>query len=213
MIEKLLEIINPDTCLVCSIEGKCICDGCANERLILKKPACFLCNQINENGKTCKNCYSKSKISASAIAYRYEDVVKKLIWSMKYENKRNVARFFAHKLQKYDGVVCYVPSDGKTRRSRGYDQAEIIARTYAKINNLDFQKILIRTRHSHQVGKNRVERIKNIQGNFLASKNVEQKKVILIDDVITTGATVSECARILKKAGAKSINVVAIAKG
>ncbi len=212
MIEKLLQIIAPDTCAVCASEGLCLCDNCSKSALIRKKPACVICNSLNETGKTCNNCYAKSKLKGASVSYRYEGVVKDLVWAMKYENKRSIARFFADHLDELQGVVCYVPSDGKTRRARGYDQAEILASTYAKIHKLPFQRLLVRVKHTRQVGKNRAERIENIKDNFVVVNDVAGKEIILIDDVITTGATVSECARVLNTAGAKSVWALAIAK-
>ncbi len=212
MIEKLFQIIAPDVCVVCTDEGQCLCTSCSNELLIRKKPACPLCNKLNESGKTCNSCYSKSKLRGASISYRYEGVVKELVWAMKYENKRSIARYFSGKLDKLDGIVCYVPSDGKTRRMRGYDQAEIIARSYAKSYSLPFSQSLIRIKHTRQVGKGRAERIENTKDNFVVLGDVLGKEIILVDDVITTGATVSECARVLKRAGAKSVWAIAIAK-
>ena len=212
MIEKLFQIIAPDTCLVCQQEGCCICKDCEKAKLVTKKPACPICNSLNNDWRTCNNCYRKTDLRGAYVAYRYESEIKDLIWAMKFENKRSIANYFAEKLGLLEGVVCYVPSDGRTRRTRGYDQAELIAKRYAKINNLPLERALLRLKHTRQVGKGRAERIKNISGNFLATKDMNGKNVILIDDVITTGATVSECAKVLKQAGAKNVWALAVAK-
>lgn len=77
---------------------------------------------------------------------------------------------------------------------------------------MEFKKVLIRQVHSRQVGKSRTERLKNTKGNFVVAQNVKGLDLLLIDDVITTGATISECASVLKEAGAKSVTALAIAK-
>jgi len=212
MIEKLLEIISPDACFVCQAEGSCLCQNCAETALVSKKPSCILCNKLNIDGRTCSGCYAKSRLRGASVSYRYEGVAKDLIWAMKYQNKRSIARYLATKLLPEDGVVCFVPCDGKARRKRGYDQAEILANNYSKLHKLEFKKLLFRQTHSRQVGKNRPERFKNTKGNFVVAQNVNGLDLLLIDDVITTGATISECASVLKAAGAKSVTALAIAK-
>jgi ComF family protein len=212
MLEKLFEIISPDICVVCKNEGKCLCNNCMSQTLIYKKPACVFCNELNDTGKTCNRCYKKHPIRTAEISFRYEGALKELIWAMKYENKRSHARYFAGLLMPSSGIVCFVPSDGTARRKRGYDQAEILANNYAKLHKLEFKKLLSRQTHSRQVGKNRAERLKNTKGNFVVAQNVKGLDLLLIDDVITTGATISECASVLKAAGAKSVTALAIAK-
>jgi len=213
MLEKIFEIISPDTCVVCEKEGTCLCVECSKKHLHYKKPSCVFCNALNDDGRSCRACYAKAKVSKTFITFRYEGIVKDLIWAMKYDNKRSYAKELASYLSFEEGLVCFVPSDGKTRRRRGYDQAELLARHYSKIHNLKFSKVLIRKKHISQVGKSRKERMQNTLGNFVVAKNVLGVKIILIDDVLTTGSTAKECAKVLKEAGAKSVNVVALAKG
>lgn len=217
MLEKLIEFIAPDECLVCRLEGRCLCEGCAKSVLQPKKQSCVFCNTLNETGKTCPNCYRKHGLAGATIAYRYEGSVKELIAQMKYQNRRSVARYFASKLPtepaRQDYIICYVPADGPARRRRGYDQAEILARAYAKQVGAKAQSLLYRKQHSAQVGKGRTNRFESVQGNFLSRTRIDGKEVVLIDDVITTGATTSECAKVLKAAGAKSVWALAIAKG
>lgn len=213
MLEKILEILSPDECLKCRKEGECLCIDCQKSQLIPKKQACVLCNQINSKGKTCPGCYQKSMLSGANIAFRYEGAIKDVIRGLKYENKRSYARFLARQLPAISAdFACFVPSDGRTRRSRGYDQSELIAKHYANANNIYFKKAMLRRAHTKQVGLNRTQRIENIKGDFVINSDVKGKSVLIIDDVITTGATVSECAMILKQAGAKKVWALALAK-
>lgn len=213
MFEKLFEIISPDTCVVCKKEGSCLCEKCYQKHLQYKKPACAFCNALNNDGRSCRACYAKTKISKAHISFRYENVVKDLIWQMKYENKRSYAKELARYLKPEKGLVCFVPSDGKIRRRRGYDQAELLAKHYSKIHKLKFKKVLIRKKHISQVGKSRKERMQNTIGNFIVAGNVMGANIILIDDVLTTGSTAKECTKVLKEAGAKSVCVNVLAKG
>ena len=72
---------------------------------------------------------------------------------------------------------------------------------------------MLRSKHTKQVGKNRQQRIDTIKDNFVAIVDITGLNIILVDDVITTGATVAECSRVLKLAGARSVRAVAVAKG
>jgi competence protein ComFC len=135
---------------------------------------------------------------------------------MKYQGRRSVARYLALALPQVNfhenTIITFVPSDGTTRRKRGFDQAELIAKHYAKAQRAKCATLLARSSHERQVGKSRKSRIENVKGNFVSLKNATDKRVILIDDVVTTGATVRECAKVLKEAGAKGIEVLAVAK-
>lgn len=217
MIEKLFELLAPDECVVCGIEGQCLCAGCAQDNLQLKKPACVLCNALNTDNKVCGRCKPKTSLTGASVRYRYLGVVKELVHQMKYQNRRSIARYFAKQLPtpdlKGDLVVSFVPSDGRSRRARGFDQAELLARSYAKQHGICFRKLLIRSEHTKQVGQKRQERFAGVAGNFQTRASLElNKTVILVDDVITTGATLSECAKVLKMNGIKKIWAVAIAK-
>lgn len=217
MIEKLFELIAPDECLGCGNEGMCLCLDCEEILMIKKVPACVMCNQQNTDNRVCKRCRAKTAITGASIAYRYDGITKDLITKMKYENGRSIAHYLAAKLPRIENdsqaVVCFVPCDGPSRRARGYDQAEILAKYYSRFVGLPMKRILIRTKHTKQVGQKRSDRFANVAGNFQCrSASLEGLNVILVDDVITTGATIGECAKILRAAGAKTIWAVAIAK-
>ena len=216
MLEKIIEFIAPDECIICQKEGACMCNECAIAVLKYKKPACLFCNELNLDGRVCKRCRAKNHIYKSTIAYRYGGASKELINLMKYQGRRSVARYLAKGLPQADlddkTMITFVPSDGATRRKRGFDQAELIAKHYAKTQQIKCANLLARSSHERQVGKSRKSRIENVKGNFVALKTITGKRIILIDDVVTTGATVSECAKVLKEAGAKGIEVLAVAK-
>lgn len=216
MFERLLELIAPDECLICQKEGSSICRKCADYYLTIRVPACPICNTLSKDGSSCKTCRVKSKLSGATIPYRYNGVTKELISQMKYEGRRSVARQLGSMLPEWlgnDYILTYVPADGPARRRRGFDQAKLIARGYGKAYNTDVRTLLVRKKHNRQVGKNRAERIHNVQGNFVSIKSLDGANVLLVDDVITTGATASECAKALKQAGACKVWLLAVAKG
>ena len=130
---------------------------------------------------------------------------------------RSMAKFLAQKMAAtipqldYD-IIGFVPSVGKSQRKRGYNQAEMLAEELAKLYNLPKKKLLLRTNHTDQIGLNRSERLLSVQNNFISRSNCYGKTILLVDDVITTGATLSECSNTLKQAGAKRVWGIAIAK-
>jgi len=216
MIEKLIEFIAPDECIICQKEGLCLCVECSQNNLQYKKPACMMCNELNNNGRVCIRCRHKSAVYKATIAYRYDGVIKELISLMKYQGRRGVAKHLASLLPAQDllgtTMITFVPSDGPTRRRRGYDQAELLAKHYARANGTKHTALLARRTHEKQVGKSRKGRIDNVKDNFVSTQPIAGSRVILVDDVVTTGATANECAKVLKSAGAKRVEVLAFAK-
>lgn len=175
-----------------------------------------MCNELNDNGRVCSRCRHKSAVYKATIAYRYDGVIKELISLMKYQGRRGVAKHLASLLPTQDllgtTIITFVPSDGPTRRRRGYDQAELLAKHYARTNGTKHTTLLVRRIHEKQVGKSRKGRIDNVKDNFVSIRPIAGSRVILIDDVVTTGATANECAKVLKNAGAKRVEVLAVAK-
>jgi len=111
-------------------------------------------------------------------------------------------------------LVVPVPLHPRRLRSRGYNQSELLSRRFAKIRRLEHSaSILERTRETPpQTALGRAERAKNVRKAFLASTEVGGRKVLLIDDVCTTGATIQECARALLKAGAAEVHAAVVAR-
>ena len=110
-------------------------------------------------------------------------------------------------------VICHVPLHKGRRRSRGYDQAQVLAQCLAERLGIPYTAALRRVRHTKpQTRLNAARRIDNIKGAFAAAEDVHGR-VLLIDDVLTTGATASECADVLVKAGADSVFVLTFARG
>jgi ComF family protein len=108
-------------------------------------------------------------------------------------------------------TIVNVPTTNRHIRTRGFDHSQRTASYLAKQTDLPHQTLLARTNNSVQVGKSRAERLESIKGSFRAA-TAPPKKILLVDDVITTGATLSECARVLKKAGARHVYAVVLAK-
>ncbi len=214
MLQKVTQLISPDCCAKCHKEGMVVCADCENQHLHRKKPACFYCNALSPDGRTCKRCRAKTNLGGIMVAYRLQDPTDELIYQLKYYGNRSVAEYFARSLSEllaehHFDILSFVPTDGKAQRRRGYNQAYILAKQVGR----PVVKTMIRTAHTGQVGLGRQARFASVQDNFLViHRDLAGQRIVLVDDVVTTGATLNECARVLKAAGAKSVWGLAIAK-
>lgn len=211
MLSKIIDVIAPPSCLVCGQPDKLLCEECKDINLVRRTPTCFSCNKISHGSKTCVNCRRRTSLSGVLVAFRFEEAAKELVYRLKYQSDRTVARFLALQMagmidrSKFD-LITYVPSDGASLRRRGYNQAQLLARELAKLTSLEYDETLLRTKHSPQTRLNRQERLAMIKNNFVVlPTHIENKRILIVDDVLTTGATLSECSRVLKDAGARVV--------
>ena len=181
--QELLDIVYP-------IEEKCIL--CEIEGFI------GICDCCKSEIKKC-DVEDKTNISYGF----YGGLLKKLILEIINNQSINA------------DVICYVPMTKKAIRKRGFNQCEIMARNISYNTDIPISNCVIKSKHTkEQKTLSKDERKSNIKGvfNIKSSKDIKDKHVILIDDVVTTGATVDECKNILLKYGANKITVLTIAK-
>lgn len=157
--------------------------------------------------------------------FRYEGKIRKIIIDYKFNEKSYIYVTFVNfllknkkifeNIKKYDTIVP-VPISHKRQKERGYNQSLLIAREIAQKTNLELMNnCLIKTKNIIEQSKlNKEDRAQNIYGVYeLKNKQlIENKKILLIDDIYTTGSTVNECSRILRKANPEKIGVLVLAK-
>ena len=201
-------------------------------------PACSVCGKIDKNW-LCGKCQKRvERLEKSCVVeienrryeklwylFQYESLVRKLILRYKFSNKAYLNHFFANRivenernceiLKEYDMIIP-VPMHKKKMQKRGYNQTELVANELEKSLGIPMRKDILSkvvntTTQSKLGGKARQT---NIQHAFFIKNDyeVEDKKIILLDDIYTTGATSEECSRVLKEAGAKEILVLVLAK-
>ena len=219
MLQKLIGFIAPHDCLVCNKPGETVCPECVAAAFVHKVPSCYYCNRLTTDGRACQVCVRKTSLRGAHILWRYDGHVKPLVYRLKYANDRAVAEFMAARLANHFDVTPYdvitaVPSDGRALRSRGYNQAELLARAVARQASLPYRASLLRIRHVSQTHLRRSQRLEAVKDNFVCHRPqcVAGKRVLIVDDVMTTGATMNECARMLKNAGAKQVWGLVVAK-
>jgi len=179
--------------------------------------------------QTCSACQDSRPLFAKATAYgAYRGELRELIHLLKYEGvlpaRHVLGRMLAEaiaKLNIWEGPVLVVPVPlySSKKRQRGFNQSELIARTALKnVDTLNFQlltDVLVRERDTvSQIGLTRPQRAENIRGAFRVAhpSRLAGHKILLVDDVLTTGTTASECARVLRKAGAESVWVATVGR-
>lgn len=230
--EFILDLLFPKFCLNCNKEGSYLCQDCFSLIDILEKQYCPFCAQprIVIDGETCNHCRRSKHLSGLYCAASYNNfIVKKLINQFKYEPyikelaKPLTSLIIAHliylnKLSNFgDFLLIPVPLYKKKLKQRGFNQTEEIAKELSKNLKIPFfNNALIKTKQTPaQVKLKKEEREENIKGTFLCQKPemIKNKKILLVDDVFTTGATMEEAALILKRAGAKEVWGIVVARG
>ncbi len=229
---KFLNILFPIECVSCGREDVWLCDDCLLKLKLGRNDDCFFCGKINPPGSTCPACAAANNLDGVFVCADYSDrIVNELIKKLKYSFARELGevlgeiacRYLAklaveEKLKKINlakFIVSPIPLHRKRYNWRGFNQAEIIAGHFARKFNLTYQDSLVRVKHNTpQARLSGEERKGNIRGCFAATgENLAGKKILLIDDVATTGSTLNEAAGALKSAGAAKVWGLVIAKG
>jgi len=222
---KLLDLLFPPHCAGCNMEESRFCDECYSSVTFCAEPICDRCGDclsIND-GKTCNRCLSKSPLYTSNRSWAiYDGHLRKAIKSLKYRRNfrlgERLAEPMVELLDKQNwtiDIVTAVPLDIKRVRERGFNQSRCLAQPIAYFAQLPFSSgIITRIRRTRpQVGLNYEERKRNVKGAFQSeSRLLDGKSILIVDDVITTGATINACAEALINAGAICVYGLSLAR-
>lgn len=229
--EMLVSVFFPRRCPVCDavvLHGEKICTSCAKKIPYIKEPACKKCGKQleNERQEYCGDCSRKVHhfLQGKAI-FSYRVGMKLSMYRFKYSNKREYADFFAEEAARRYGtwlsyrgieVIVPVPMYAAKKRSRGYNQAEVFAMALGKDTAIPVDRYLVKRikNTTPQKSLNDKQRKDNLKGAFQVQTNiVKYSKILLVDDIYTTGATIDAIAETLKKAGAKEVYFLSICIG
>ncbi len=191
-------------------------------------PVCPVCAQrVDVSGALCADCFSRLQFLSGtfaegrAAAVVYDDVSKKLILGLKYGDRTELAGLMARLMVNASGgvldgadVLTGVPVHWKRLLVRKYNQADLLAFAVTRLCGVPTDPMLIRRVKSTPKQGTRRDRFENVRDAFAADPEhpVKGKVVVLIDDVVTTGATAESCGRVLIKAGAKEVRLLTFAK-
>lgn len=220
----ILDFLFPKKCVGCGREGIWLCDRCFSKIILVKSPSCPFCNQLTLNGKLCSRCRAKSSLTGVLVAAYYHDgPLKEAIHKFKYNRVRDLAEDLANilimRLERGfpTGKLILVPIPLHRAREaeRGFNQARELAKIISASYDIEIKESLVRKKYTQpQVKKSGRERRESLSKAFSVKnkESIQDKTVILIDDVFTTGTTLSECAKILRLSGARQVWGLVLAK-
>lgn len=217
IFEKILNLIYPQVCGIC---------GKYNKNSLCKKCELKLKNEFNFKTDNYEKDIGKNFIEHNYF-FKYENLIRNQILALKFQEKPYIYKTIAYflkkmqksfeKLKKYD-IIIIVPISKQRKKDRGYNQSELIAKEISKIIKVPIAKgILYKNKNTKpQSSLNKKEREQNAKGVYQIIKNnkLKNKRILLIDDIYTTGSTVNECANMLTQEGVQrtNIGVLTIAK-
>lgn len=219
-MENLLNAVFGEKCYFCGQEGRIICYGCGSKIKLCENGVCIKCQQETVLGCTHCICRKKSNEmlpSQLCAVYEYGGLVAQIIKQSKYNPKRfallrslsaSGAKLASKMGFDFTGfTVVPIPISKEREKERGFNQAEIIAKAVAKEFGLKTDNsILTRIRDTDkQFGLHWDERAKNIIGAFKVSEDMDARKILLVDDICTTGSTLISAASSLLSAGALEV--------
>jgi ComF family protein len=233
-LSRLQWLILPPTCVLCAQAGEAVhrdnidlCAACASE-LPVNSPACRQCGEhldgIGARLLLCGMCLRKPpRFDSTHCAYRYSYPIDHLVRALKYRDRLTFARVLGDllaqsllraRIEPLPELLIPVPLAEGRYRERGFNQAsELAEQLQRKLSIPLCADVLERKRDTReQAGLDRIGRRKNVRNAFATRIPLSAKHVALVDDVVTTGSTVNEIARVLRRAGAERIEVWAVAR-
>lgn len=227
----ILEILYPARCPVCHgvIRGKeRICTQCRKKLPYIKEPVCKKCGKEIEKPEEeyCRDCQRFSHaFDQGAAVFAYDEVMRRSIAMFKYHNRREYAGFYAAEMAEHcryflqrcaPEVIVPVPIHKKKKRQRGFNQAELAAKELGKLINTPVDAgYLIRTEYTTpQKELTRQQRKTNLKKAFSVRQSGKRyQRILLIDDIYTTGATLDAICELLRENGGKNLFFLTICVG
>jgi ComF family protein len=230
MLAPLLDVLYPKRCVGCGASRWPFCHRCWESLAVLAAPGCLRCGRPLEiTTLTCRDCPPPS-VAWSRPAFLYAGPIRRSLMRLKFSRMRSFAEALAPWMLQAlarapppawgrvftEGrnaiVMTWVPLGRRRKLERGYDQAEVLAQALSQLTGWPLRRLLLRSSETPPQAKRKAsDRKRALRGAF-RSVGAPGSKVILVDDVLTTGATAAECAAELLRAGAREVGVVTAAR-
>ncbi len=220
-LSAFLDLLYPPRCPACGrLTGELLCPACLVKLESIRGPICGRCGRPRSiSSHSCPDCAGEQPYFSSArSAWVFAGPGRELIYDFKYRNNTRLAEALAKELLPFvtsHDVVSWVPLARSKKWARGYNQAELLGRRLARLTGRPAVAFLKRIRRTADQSRlSPAERRKNVSRAFAVRRgtSVTGLSVLLVDDVLTTGATASECARVLVESGATTVHVVTLAR-
>ncbi len=227
---SFIDLIFPKRCVNCKKYGSYLCEVCFSYLSFDAKPLCLICNKPSFNNLTHPKCESRYSIDGCFSGLSYNKIMQKLIYNFKYKPyltdvKKVLSELFIEsiiqnenlnrEIKKGEWIFTPIPLSSSKFRTRGYNQSEILAKELSRHFNFSLINYLKRIRNTKtQVGLSSTRRKENIKNAFVLIPNagIKNKNIFLVDDVVTTGSTLVEASKVLKKQGAKRVIGLTLAR-
>ncbi len=226
------ELLWPTRCVACDMPGELLCEGC-REQLpwIRQQYACPICG-APFGWLTCTACEGGWESRSSVCALGFEQISSQMVACLKDRSEIRLAKINAAAMvtaldeasswpandgaSRFDvhaiDAVCFVPATASAFARRGYDHMELVAQEIAGLLCLPLHDVLARSPASDQRELGRGERVQNLAGTVRTVDDVSGMRLLLVDDVITTGASMRESTRVLLARGARDVTCCALAR-
>ena len=233
LVEAAVSLLYPPVCTICGTSiraAEYLCDQCEAKAVRISAPFCEKCSEPFDGSIkgafTCANCAHRTiYFEAAVAAYRGRGIVRQIVHEFKYGRHIHLRHLVARCLHaaldderlcgcRFD-VLVPVPLHPARQRERGFNQASLLVELLSAQTAIPPKPLLERTRYTTtQTALDRSERMENLHNAFRLRKNANVRglRVLLVDDVLTTGSTLNECARILKRASAFSVHAATAAR-
>jgi ComF family protein len=226
LLGSMIGWLAPPVCINCGEEGRSLCTGCATTEILAYGSHCWRCGAVTLAGHTCSSCAYLKGPTHVWITTTYDQVAKELLKVYKFGHQRAAAYPISELMSetflsfhsdadivRKNYLVIPIPTASSRIRQRSFDHSALLARNVALTLRLRSQSSLRRLGQTRQVGAQRDLRAKQLKGAFyLNSKSITGRNILLIDDVVTTGATLIEATHTLRQAGAKHVDALVFAK-
>lgn len=228
-----LDCIFPKYCVICKKIGDYVCSNCFSYLSFDVSLICIVCNLVTFSGFTHKNCKGKYTLDGVFASIKYNIIAQKLLYQFKYKPFVSHLSSFLTDIF-YEGIIqnesfmqiyqskeekifVPIPLHVSCFKKRGYNQSKILAIGLSQKLNVPMFEVLTRTKKTiAQFGLKNDKRVENIKNAFSVKKEMQEKiyekSIFLVDDMLTSGATLSEASRILKKNGAKYVFGLVLAR-
>ena len=209
LLPGVLNLLFPPRCVGCQREGTHLCSGCVAGAPRLQHPFCHLCAQPGSD-TLCDRCKAEDRaIDGIRAPFLMQGAMREAVHQLKYSNLRALAPPMAElmmdplRLAEWTpDLMVPVPLHRRRQRHRGYNQATLLAKALSRLFNIPVMEgALERLQDTPPQARSlsREERFTNVAGGFTCRADLEGRRVLLVDDVCTTGATLDSCARTLKR--------------
>jgi len=219
IMERIVSVFTPYDCIICGYEGLIVCEACLPAICPAVPSRCYICHASTIDFAVCAKCRPSSKLRRVYVRSELSGTPKQLVHGLKYSNVQSVAVIMANFMtqilpESSSSLIVPVPTATSRLRRRGYDHTELIAASISRVIGVVKVSALVRLSQTSQVGSRRSLRVSQLKDAYRIARtgSLVDAHVLLIDDVITTGATLESAAACLKDEGVKTVDAIVFAQ-